>query len=201
MKNTYCIVLLFAFVLATVSCNRNFSKMSGAFAKYRKGIYTWAQVDSTVDRIYKIDGNNFRPCPQLKYAGAYVSDVDHGQHKKPHHHVLKFTPGRVGYRGEDIFDLSPAAFTGNWGEEMRYSMQNGELVYELLVPGFLDVFDVFSYGTVSENGDTLTFYKIRGYKRPNTVTRLKRKEVFIYNPEITSVPSTPDPVYKRKSSE
>lgn len=201
MKIGFRFILLFAFVVLTASCSRSYNKVTKAVARYDKGIYTRAQVDSVVARIYKIDEHNFLPCPQLKYAGAYVSKVDHGQHKKPHHHVLKFTPGCVGYRGEDIFDLSPGAFTGAWGEEMRYSMQNGELVYELLVPGFLDIFDVFSYGTVSENGDTLTFYKIKGYKRPNTVKRLKTKEVFIYNPDITAIPSIPDPVNKRKSSE
>jgi hypothetical protein len=147
-----------------------------------------AQYDSTMNLLYKLNKHSFKDNSRVKKVGAYVALSYNYLLGKDFYDVYKFGDSGVVFASYQFDTLSNSSMVRAGGRFDRYTANGSELIVEYLLTRDFDLHNIFKYARMSENGDTLVFYKTQNLTGKDSDHKSERKEVYIYNPNLTAIP-------------
>jgi hypothetical protein len=160
-----------------------------AINDYSKNKITIFEYLKIMDSFYVINKSNFKSSPKLKLKGTYIHESYSDYYKKKDFSSIKFT--------DSLFSIHSYLFYEEPTNEVilktpcvkqRYTDKDGEIVIENLSGKDYQLENTGRFARISDNGDTLTFYKIEDL-RIRTINRKPEKiKKYIYYPEITAIP-------------
>jgi hypothetical protein len=186
MKN----LMKFIFLLILSGCSYRYTAVAKASRKLEEQDYTSAQYDSVMNTFYTIQDSNFVLCKKLKTTGSYVIKGYNHLSKKNDFRTMKFTDNSQCYSSIRFYEWpSNYIIERTEGVVKRHTFKNNKVIIEYLQYRNLSLYNIYKYGNISANGDTLTFYKSVNIQMPRNASKIE--EVYIYNPSLTSLPLLP----------
>ncbi len=193
MKNKYYVILPVLILVSILwSCSYKYRTATRAGKKFDKNEFTQAQFDSVINAIYKIQDYNFRPHSKIKLVGSYVCEEYGDYYKKSDYRTLKFTNNSKIFKSIRFYapvNNITLAKTEGVTEKYTANIKNDEIIVEYLLSRDFDLYNIFQYAKISENGDTIHFYKIENLQTRNGKRGSKLDQVYIYNPTLTALPN------------
>ncbi|SFW81499.1 hypothetical protein SAMN05661012_05084 [Chitinophaga sancti] len=105
------------------------------------------------------------------------------------YNAMRFTDSSFVYYSMRIYDsISNNIVSHNVGSADRFTVEKGEIKHEYLLGRDFEIYNIFMYATISEDGDTIRFYASETYQMSNGRKEKKTVEEFIYNPTLTFIP-------------
>jgi hypothetical protein len=182
-------LLLFAFIFISLSCSLRYRTFINASNKLEKNEYTWIQYDSILNSFYTIQNSNFKLHNKLKLSGSYVCKEYDDFLKKDDYRTFKFTDSCYCFKSYRFYEIpTNNVIFQTEGVIKRHTETNDDLVIEYLLNRDYHLYNILKYAKISDNGDTLTFYKSETVQLPTKSKKPERKEIYIYDPTLTSLP-------------
>lgn len=185
-------LIILTFMLLIISCSRRYQTFSRTLKKFEKGEISRIEYDSVIQTLYTIQKDNFVMDDRIKLSGAYVAKEYNDYYNTYDYRTVQFTDS-IGviksYRFTD--PLTNSTLRKTQGVLNRYSSKDGNIILENLLSRDFELYNIYRYAEISENGDTLTFFKTKNLQRPNEKKGYEKLEVYIYDSELTARPKLP----------
>ncbi len=122
-------------------------------------------------------------------SGAYVCKEYSDYYKNYDYKTLHFTDSSFVFKSYRISEpLTNNTLQQTEGVLNRYSSKDDKIFIEYLLSRDYELYNIYRYAKISNNGDTLTFYKTENLQRPNEKKGFEKPEIYIYNPDLTALP-------------
>lgn len=185
-------LIIATFMLLVISCSRRYQTFSRTLNKFKTGEISRIEYDSVIQTLYTIQKDNFVMDDRIKLSGAYVAKEYSDYYNTYDYRTVQFTDS-IGviksYRFTD--PLTNSTLQQTQGVLNRYSSKDGNIILENLLSRDFELYNIYRYAEISENGDTLTFFKTENLQRPNEKKGFEKLEVYIYDSELTARPNLP----------
>jgi len=206
------IPLIFSFCTTINGGYRLFRK---SLTQYSEGVISGEQYDSIMGRFYTIDTSKFVYDERIKTNGCYIKigpeieidekmkEIEHYDEERKanelkwyqagnaqRYRLMKFTDNGLVMLSGGFGALTNEAITNAYGVGRyteRYEVVNNELRYEYLLHRDWTLYNIIKTASISDNGDTLTFYKSVTIGQPKD-RKPQSKEVYIYYDILTAIP-------------
>ena len=121
--------------------------------------------------------------------GTYIHESYSDTFKKKDFSSIKFTDSLYSIQSYLFYEApSNEVISKTPGVKDRYTHKNGEIIIEDLTNKDYQLENIGRFAKISDNGDTLTFYKIENLRVRSFNRKPEKTEKYIYNPEITAIP-------------
>jgi hypothetical protein len=181
--------IVFCFLIILSGCTPEYMVFRKALNDYSKNKITKLEYDRIMDSYYVINKSNFKSSPKLKLKGTYVFEKYDDWFKKQSFHSIKFADSLYSIHSYLFYELpSNEVISKTSGVKRRYTDKEGEIMIEDLTNKDFELENIGRFAKISDNGDTLTFYKFENLRERNFNRKPEKIEKYIYYPEITAIP-------------
>lgn len=214
-KKTIILLAISLIFVSCITINGGYQLFRKSLRQYSDGVISAEQYDSIMGKFYTIDTSKFVYDTRIKTEGCYIKadpeiDIDkemkeivhYDEEKKANilqsyqanneqrYRLIKFTDNGLVMTSGGFGALTNEAITNAYGVgryTKRYEVVNNELRYEYLFNRHRKLYNIIKTATISDNGDTLTFYKSVTIGQPKD-RKPQSKEVYIYYDTLTAIP-------------
>lgn len=178
-----------AVILLIFSCSRRYITFSRNLNKLEKGKISRTEYDSIIQTLYTIQKGNFKLDDRLKLSGAYVCKEYSDYYKNYNYKTFHFTDSSYVFKSYRFSEpLTNNTLQQTEGVLNRYTSKDGKIIIEYLLNRDYQLYNIYRYAKISNNGDTLTFYKTENLQRPTEKKGFEKIEIYIFNPNLTALP-------------
>lgn len=214
-KKTIMLLVIPLIFISCITINGGYRLYLNSSRQYLDGAITVEQYDSIMGEFYTIDTSKFVYDKRIKTNGCYIKadpaidiekkmkEIEHYDEERKanelkwnqarnaqRYRLLKFTDNGLVMKSGGFGALTNEAITNAYGRGRfrdRYEVVNNELRYEYLFNRHLKLYNIIKTARISDNGDTLTFYKSVNISQPKD-RKPQSKEVYIYYDTLTAIP-------------
>ncbi|TWV97399.1 hypothetical protein [Chitinophaga pinensis] len=179
-------------LIAMQGCSHRYIVSGRLQKQLAHGNITRAQYDSSINTFYSTNRDNFTGNVKVKKQGSYVQARPGNTVFKPDYIALKFADSSLVYASYQFDTLSNEVLARAHGTHHRYTTSEGELILEYLLTRDFHVYNILRYARISDNGDTLTFYKTQTLQLRHPKYELENERVYIYDSTLTAIPIMPE---------
>lgn len=214
-KKTIMLLAISLIFISCITINGGYRLYLNSSRQYLEGVITAEQYDSIMGKFYTIETSKFVYDTRIKTEGCYIKtdpmididkemkEIEHYDEKKKanilqsyqanneqRYRLIKFTDNGLVMTSGGFRALTNEAITNAYGTgrfRNRYEVVDNELRYEYLFNRHRKLYNIIKTATISDNGDTLTFYKSETIGQSKD-RKPQVKQVYIYYDTLTAIP-------------